>query len=104
MTLFWLSAEYSRIMKNPSIKSLNDVYKITKVERKDKTNAVYKHKGGEQDITLVGKGDFNNDGILDILLVVQNDVAGGSFSSTHLYALTKTEPGDGYVLLKEYEY
>lgn len=98
------TTEYNRIMKNSSIKTLTDVHKVTKVEMKDKTNAIYKHKGGEQDITLVGKGDFNDDGILDLLLIVQNDVSGGSFSSTHLYALTKMAPKGDYVLLKEYEY
>ena len=98
------SSDYERMIKDANIKTITDVYKINKTEIKDKKTAHYHHPGGIQEVTLVGVGDFNGDQIQDALLLVQNNVDGGSFSSTHLYSLTRRQIGGKLELLREFEY
>ena len=87
MAFMTSTSENESIMKNSAIQLLTDVHKITKMEKREPFRSIFMHDGGKQEMTLVDKGDFNGDGVLDLLLLSQNNVSGGSFSSTHLYAL-----------------
>lgn len=43
---------------------------------------------GRQELAILGYGDLNEDGIEDLLLMVQNTINGASYYSSLLYALT----------------
>lgn len=58
-------------------------------------------QGGRQEMTILGYGDFNRDGIEDILLLVRNDIASASYRAFMLYQLTRPDSGP-FKLLHEY--
>lgn len=49
----------------------------------------YDATDGFQVITVVAKGDYNLDGIEDIVITKENSVLSGSYSSSHGYVLTR---------------
>lgn len=56
----------------------------------------------KQTFVLTAKGDFNNDGIEDLLIYTVSSVAGGTYRAIGLYAITKLGPNAHYVIVKKY--
>lgn len=50
--------------------------------------------GWSANVTLYGRGDFNGDGIEDLLLRRDGWLAEGTYSISELFVLTKTKPGE----------
>ena len=90
------------IKKAESAKSWNSMSQIKKVDPVNDMQAIYyDNSGGIQKLTLMAKGDYNGDGIEDWLMHMQNNVEGGSYSSTTLYIITRTKADGPITLLKE---
>lgn len=67
-----------------------DMDKITNFERLNDFQAVYyDDSDGYQKVTLMATGDYNGDGLEDVLLLKENSVLSGSYGSTHGYVLTR---------------
>ncbi|MGR5137618.1 ATPase [Vibrio sp. ED002] len=57
---------------------------------------------GFQVITIVAKGDYNADGIEDIVITKENSVLSGSYSSSHGYVLTRMSEQSLFTVLAEW--
>ena len=57
---------------------------------------------GFQVITIVAKGDYNADGIEDIVIEKENSVLSGSYSSSHGYVLTRMSEQSLFKVLAEW--
>lgn len=57
---------------------------------------------GFQVITIVAKGDYNADGIEDIVIEKENSVLSGSYSSSHGYVLTRMSEQALFKVLAEW--
>jgi len=74
-----------------------------KVEVLNKDQAIYyDNAGGIQSLTVMAKGDYNNDGIEDMVLYMFNGVEGGSYTSTHGYVVTRLAADAPYTLIKQF--
>lgn len=65
-----------------------DFNTIVNFEQITPHQALYHSKSGTQKLSEIGRGDFNQDGIEDILLRSEDSVAGGSYFNVRLFALT----------------
>ncbi|MPW30310.1 ATPase [Agarivorans sp. B2Z047] len=82
--------------------SWNEMFPVQRVESLSSEQAIFYSEGSIQKLTLMAKGDYNNDGIEDILLYMENSVEGGSYSSVYAYVLTRLSPNAPYTLLKQW--
>lgn len=82
-------AESAKLLNNKKIKYWSHINKITSVSKNSINHATYTHDSGSQELELVAKGDFNADGIEDMLLTSRDSVEGGTYSATRLFVLTK---------------
>lgn len=85
--------ETQLIMGDPAISSWGDVNDITKVNRVSEHRAEYHSVSGVQTLSILGHGDFNDDGREDILVSVQDAVEGGSYFNMRLFVLSVRESG-----------
>jgi len=90
--------EAERNIKNTNIKFWGDINKQTSFEKNTDEQATYYHDGGQQVITLVGLGDFDNNGIEDLLVSSQETVEGGTYFNLRLFVLSVTPEGEWYLV------
>lgn len=64
----------------------------------------YGDPGAEQRVRLVARGDFNGDGIEDVLLSSSDAAKGGSYWAARMLVLTRLQPDGRVELLRELEY
>lgn len=64
----------------------------------------YGDPGQEQVVRLVARGDFDGDGVEDMLLGSSNAARGGSYRATRMYVLTRREPEGKVELARELDY
>lgn len=79
----------------------SDVNTGFNVAEASEDSVVFSHDGGRQELALVGRGDFNHDGIEDLLITSRDSVKGGSYFNVRLFALTIGPNGD-WSLIGEY--
>lgn len=58
--------------------------------------------GGIEDMSLLARGDFDHDGIEDLLIAVSSRVVGGTYTQSDLYLVTKLGPKAPMKVLKMY--
>ena len=98
------STESKKINENSNLVNWSDVNKITKVDVISEFKAIYHQQGSTQEIELVAKGDFNADGIEDVLLSSRDSVEGGSYGALRMLYFTKQSNEGAYVMGKEFSY
>ena len=94
--------ERKRILSNKKITSLGKAEKVESIQIENDKKVTIKEQGGSQEIELLAQGDFNDDGIADLLFLVRNSVDEGTFGSVELFALTKRRDETSFELLKQY--
>lgn len=94
--------ESKRIMANNNISTWAQVESIIKTEKIGPYHLKYYNEGGSEELQLLAKGDFNHDGIEDMLLQINDAVEGGSYSATRLFALTRLKPEGKIQLLEQW--
>lgn len=65
---------------------------------------VYSQAGAEQTVRLVARGDYDGDGIEDVLLGSFDAVKGGSYRTMRMFVLTRRQPGGRVELVRELDY
>ena len=76
--------------KGISWKKFDPSIHITNRENTYEISVVSPEKDTSSDITHVGWGDFNNDSIEDVMLIIHHYVIGGTFRSHYFAIITKT--------------
>ena len=103
LAFFVSASRRETILSDPRIQSWADVDKIVAVKRTNEYQAVFvdsdKH---EREFFVLTRGDYNGDGVEDILLKSVNSVSGGSYVSAQLFVLTRHAHHDRYVLLDSF--
>ncbi len=92
-----------KILANKKITSWSQAGKIQSIKIVNEKKAIIRGKGESQEIELIAKGDFNNDSIVDFIVLLRNNVDEGSFGSVELFVLTKVEGSKKYKLVKEFK-
>ncbi|WP_138586975.1 hypothetical protein [Pseudoalteromonas sp. S558] len=83
--------------------SWEEMSHISKMESLNKDQAIYyDNSGGIQKLTVMAKGDYNNDGIEDMVIYMDNSVEGGSYGSTYGYVVTRLAAVEPYTLIKQF--
>jgi len=95
------TTESKRLNENSKLVSWGDVNKINKVDVINNVKAIYHHQGSTQEIELMAKGDFNNDGIEDMLVSSRDSVVGGSYNALRVYQVTKLNHQAGLEVINE---
>lgn len=85
--------ETRRIMNDPAISSWGDVNDITEVIHVSEHRAEYHSVSGVQTLSILGRGDFNDDGREDILVSVQDSLEGGSYFNRRLFVISVNASG-----------
>lgn len=80
--------ESKRNDKNNALTFWEDITPITKYESQSITKSTYHHKGGYQELDIVGRGDSNNDSIEDVIVVVRDYLEGGNYFNIRLLILS----------------
>ena len=64
----------------------------------------YRDSSQEQTVRLLARGDFDGDGIEDVLVSSWDVALGGSYRATRVLLLTRRQPGGRLELLQEVDY
>jgi hypothetical protein len=64
----------------------------------------YGDESGGQSVRLVARGDFNGDGIGDVILESNDWVIGGTYRAYRVFVLTRREAGGGIELLDDVDF
>ncbi|WP_413112115.1 FG-GAP repeat protein [Thaumasiovibrio sp. DFM-14] len=90
------------IEKASKLETWNDFGKFERVKvRSEHSASYYDHMKGIQNATIVATGDFDGDGIEDLVLYVSNSLIEGSYRSYHIYVLTRDSEGAKLILIDE---
>ena len=83
--------------------SWEEMSHIKKVEPVNEGQAMYyDNSGGIQRLTIMAKGDYNQDGIEDMVLYMENSVEGGDYYSSYSYIVTRLAADAPYTLIKQF--
>jgi hypothetical protein len=69
---------------------------------KDNHHVVVDDGVSVQEMALVAKGDFNGDGVEDLLVSSENHLSGGRYRQYGLYVVTRLKKGGALTLVKTY--
>ncbi len=73
--------------------SLADFKRILAVDLTDDNQIIVWTRGWMTHLTIMARGDFNDDSVDDILLLAKGGATEGSYATTRLYLLTRDNPG-----------
>jgi len=79
---------------------MSHIQKIVPVN--DAQAIYYDNSGGIQRLTIMAKGDYNQDGIEDMVLYIENSVEGGDYYSSYSYIVTQLTADAPYTLIKQF--
>ena len=89
-----------RLAKASSWDEMSHIQKIVPVN--DAQAIYYDNSGGIQRLTIMAKGDYNQDGIEDMVLYIENSVEGGDYYSSYNYIVTQLTADAPYTLIKQF--
>ncbi len=67
----------------------------------DRRMIVHDDSGASQLLSVLAEGDFDHDGINDLLISSNNSMTGGSYHAAHLYIVSRLSAGGPLVLRKQ---
>lgn len=79
-----------------------DVEEITGAESCGEHCVVYLSEGVRQEVRLLARGDFDGDGLADVMLSCRDSVEDGSYSALRMFLLTRRRVGGDLELLREF--
>ncbi len=102
LALITSSSEWQDIVQNKKIVSWAQAETVKFDSKEGKYQAKYTMVGAHQEVLLLARGDFNHDGIEDLLLFANAHVVGGTYASFRLFWITKMNPNSPLTLIREY--
>lgn len=93
--------ESLRHAQDESIRHWGDVNKNYQFEPISNIQARFHNGADIQQLALLGRGDFNDDGVEDLLISSRDSVVGGSYFNIRLFALSVDAEGE-WQLIKEF--
>ena len=94
--------EQQRMMNNDKLQFWSQV-EAAKLTSSNDHHAVYTTDGAEQTLSLLASGDFNSDGINDLLLTSRDRVSGGSYSGMRMWLITRSGDQAKIRIIKTYQ-
>lgn len=88
--------------RDPEVKYWSDINEIRKVDVISPQVVDFYATGGLQRLELVGRGDFDGDGVEDVLISSRDSVNGGSYQHLRLFAMSVDAEGD-WKIIKSYQ-
>jgi len=95
--------EAEKNANDKSKKYWSDINQNLQFEAISKDRVKFFDDGGFQNISLVGRGDFNSDGFEDVLISSRDSVEGGSYFNFRIFILSVNEKGE-WQLIEEFRY
>lgn len=89
----------SRLMTMPSWDAMSAMMNVTPLNH---DQAIFETKTSTQKLTVMAKGDYNKDGVEDVLVYLEDNVKGGTYSAVRAFVLTRLEGGDTFTLLHQW--
>jgi len=86
---------------DPEVRYWGDINNIDRVDILSATVVDFYTDSGVQRVELVARGDFNGDGVEDIILTSRDSVDGGSYQHLRLFVLSVNAKG-GWRTIKRY--
>jgi len=80
--------------RDPEVKYWSDINEIRNVDVISPQVVDFYTTGGLQRLELVGRGDFDGDGVEDVLISSRDSVDGGSYQHLRLFVLSVDAEGD----------
>jgi len=102
LALIISTSEWKEIAKNNDIVSWAQTETVNFVSKDGKYKAKYAMVGAYQEVSLIARGDFNHDGIEDLLLFAQGHVVGGTYAAHRLFWVTKKNTNSRITLIREF--
>jgi len=102
LALMISGSEKQRILQNREIVSWAQAETVKFVSKEGKHQAKYAMDGAYQEVSLIARGDFNHDGIEDLLLFAQAHVVGGTYTAYRLFWITRINAKSPITLIREY--
>lgn len=97
------SREAERNANDKSKRYWSDINQDLQFKVISKDRVKFFDDGGTQNISLVGRGDFNADGLEDVLISSRDSVEGGSYFNFRLFSLSVNAKGE-WQLIEEFKY
>lgn len=94
--------ESKRLLANKNNRSWGDISRIKKGAILAPNRASFSSDEGSQLIELVARGDFNGDGLEDVMFTSRDSVEGGTYSALRLFQITRRTQDGKYELLRQY--
>jgi len=95
-------SEWKKIAQNKKIVSWAQAETVKFVSKDGEYRAKYAMIGAYQEISLIARGDFNHDGVEDLLLLAQSHVVGGTYAAHRLFWVTKKNTNSPITLIREF--
>lgn len=96
-------AQYKAMLEDKNKVYWGDVNQILGLDKIAHNKVVYNLASAQQEISIVAKGDFDKDGIEDLLITARDTVLDGSYNSLRMFLMTKITSKADFVVLKEYK-
>ena len=90
------TSELDKIMAQTSTSKLGEVSRVLSVIPRVHKTAEVTVPGGMQIVTVVAMGDFNQDSVEDILLLVSNSSLDGTYSVSNTVVITRRKAGENF--------
>lgn len=96
------SIVYRAEAKHKSLGSMLSNAEITSKAVDDNHHVIINNGVSIQELALVARGDFNGDGVEDLLVASENHLSGGRYRQYGLYVVTRLKKGGSLILAKTY--
>jgi hypothetical protein len=93
------TSELAKIMEQPSISKLGEVSRVLSVIPRAHKTVEVEVPGGMQIVTVVAMGDFNQDSVEDMLLLVNNSSLDGTYSASNAAVITRRKEGENFQIV-----
>lgn len=100
LALVTSQSEWSRIESDSNVSHWGEVNSVNEVVQTSAHQTEYRSDAGLQTVSILGRGDFDEDGREDLLISVEDTVEGGSYFNMRLFVFTVTDQGNWQVEAK----